>query len=189
MNRSDHRSRRFSTRIFLAGLLLLGLIATSFPLATLASAPSCTLACCAGLPEHAAGSCMGGSCHAGVLEKQAQPIIAAEADDELCGLARIGQTGIPTVYADEVGDQQTAKGTDQQVSFATLTKPCQPECGACAAGTNNSSRQRKNLAGRSIACLVPPLDSEPGSLTDLVSPLPERLSTSTSPRGPPSSFS
>src|SRR5690349_10464722 len=55
--------KRIVVRTVLAVSLLLAFLASSFPLTTIASGPMCTLACCAGRPPHAAGSCMNGSCH------------------------------------------------------------------------------------------------------------------------------
>ena len=65
LNRQSSRSPLvWVSRLLVGATLLLSLLASSFPLGTLASGPMCTLACCAGRAPHAAGSCMNGSCHA-----------------------------------------------------------------------------------------------------------------------------
>lgn len=58
-------------RATLAATLLLMLVAGSIVWPAAASGPLCTLACCASRAPHAAGSCMHGSCEAGVSANNA----------------------------------------------------------------------------------------------------------------------
>src|SRR5437773_12232223 len=86
-------SRIRVARAVLGATLLFSILTSSFPLATLASGPMCTLACCAGPSAHVAGSCMNGSCHAfltGHTKKiHAHHEAPTEKTEELCGLSRL----------------------------------------------------------------------------------------------------
>src|ERR1700687_1161307 len=90
---SRRSTPRAAPRIVLAAALLLALVSSTFPVAALASAPMCHLACCAGRAPHAAGSCMNGSCHAFLTGHTKKIHIHHEAPTEqteqLCGLSRL----------------------------------------------------------------------------------------------------
>src|SRR4051794_5140490 len=77
-------------RVFLATILLLGFVASTLPLESIASGPLCTLSCCAGRAPHAAGSCMNGSCHAflGKDSSHHRAPVGTQVNEQLCGLAR-----------------------------------------------------------------------------------------------------
>jgi len=189
MCRNGYRgARSFVARIVVAGLLLGALLATNLPLATLAQAPACTLACCAGMPSHAAGSCMGGSCHSGLLVHQHRTRRAPEAEP-ICGIpqAITSKSVIPTVYAEDSA-LTTGQSTQPQVSSAVMAKPCQPDCGAGASGSINLNRQRDKVLLRMSALLKPHtsfvLASAVGSNHRIVDP----MVWSGTPRGPPNSF-
>lgn len=191
-------TRILVARIFVAALLLLALLSITFPLASLASAPACTLACCAGLPSHAAGSCMGGSCLAGVLpheksdetSEETRPIAAipTAGDDELCGLSNAVSRAaiVPTVYADA---EIESNNPGPYVSIPALTKPCQPDCGACLSSTNNRNRQRESFAARSLGSFTPPRHVEFKQLEHTDTKLLEPQRHRGTPRGPPNAFS
>jgi hypothetical protein len=123
--------------VLLASVLLAGLLASIFPLETLATGRTCSLACCAGRTPHAAGSCMDGACHA-ALKKHSSQIHSShpkEITEQLCGLARFARILKSRERSEtiEVSSQQNESGTTQ-LSSTTITKPCAPDCGSCGAG-------------------------------------------------------
>jgi hypothetical protein len=124
-------------RTALAAILLAGLLGGVLPLETLASGQMCTLACCAGRAPHAAGSCMDGSCHA-ALKKHSSHLQSShrkQITEQLCGAAR---------FARRLSSRESIKSAAHsakedesqhaQLSSATITKPCLPDCGSCGSG-------------------------------------------------------
>ena len=188
-NGDQLRARFVVARTGVAALLLLALLSISFPLATLAGAPACTLACCAGLPSHAAGSCMGGSCHSGLL-REIHTTTVVDEQDSLCGLSKeFGATlTVPTVYADSAVAPESVR-TESQLSSSVLTKPCQAECGVCVSGTNNSNRQRKSVLSNTIKSITPPTSAEIEFLAPSVGQFLDPLRYHAGSRGPPNSLS
>src|SRR6266849_4998525 len=84
----------FAARAILGAILMLGLLSGSLPFASVSSAPVCKLACCVGRPPHAAGSCMSGSCHTGLVlhpatSNHAYEHIRKDRAEPLCGAAKI----------------------------------------------------------------------------------------------------
>ena len=144
---TDHlRARRSVARTVLTTVLLLGVLAVNIPYSSLASSTQCNLACCAGLPAHEAGSCMGGSCHTGllkVLRAHARRYATNEENPEpLCGAPK----QITGNVASRINPDTVKADENQNNRIATaLKKPCESECGACA-GSVNSGRQRHSIA-------------------------------------------
>src|SRR3954469_18849725 len=131
MNEGQHPGTCLTAvRYCVATVLLIALLASAFPSGAWAAAPTCTLACCAGMPAHAAGSCMGGSCHAGLLKHESATALPATGEAEsLCGLRSQQTIPIPTIVADSSDDELIV---DQpHLGSSALTKPCLLECGAC----------------------------------------------------------
>src|ERR1051325_8821195 len=139
-------------RIFLAAALLLGFIASTLPLATIASGPMCTLACCAGRAPHAAGSCMNGSCHAVLsnLPRKNPSAPRYQLREQLCGLSRFSQTNFrvtrTVLPANKTIQRQTETRTQAQLSAHTIATPCEPGCGSGAASAFGGSH-RERTAG------------------------------------------
>jgi hypothetical protein len=133
-------------RLSLAGILLAGVFAGTFPLATIASGPMCMLACCAGRVPHTASSCMNGSCHA-FLSKQANRKRArskAATQEQWCGVSRIALAH--ALSSRHVRRVQVSVNEhvspEAQLSSSTITKPCQPDCGTSGSGFASSYRHR-----------------------------------------------
>jgi hypothetical protein len=137
-------------RIFLSAALLACVLASVFPAAAVASGPMCTLACCEGRAPHAAGSCMNGSCHTGLLGKSEslhfhtqKVVLKAE---RLCGLLRITSANsfrqrISRIQFDEASRQPA------RVSSASLGNACEPDCGRfCVSSFSNRNRPRSHAA-------------------------------------------
>jgi hypothetical protein len=159
LNRQSWGSTAFrAARVLLGSTLLLSILWANIPSAAIASGPMCTLTCCAGRAPHAAGSCMNSSCHAFLaghnqtLHVHKTPIQTAE---PLCGLSSVRKNVSRLLFTEAVATEPSqdsdsnysheTSNTDADhasVSTGTLTKPCQPDCGACASGFASSKRQR-----------------------------------------------
>ena len=191
-------------RAILAATLLLALLSNNFPSSVFASGQMCELACCAGRPPHAAGSCMNGSCHTGLLAGS-KPIhihvrIANQKSDPLCGLIRVTAAGTlkflqvqgpdagsfdpsSNAPADSSGSRKSPT-EKARVSVTVLTKPCQPDCGA---GSFSSSQRRSRDSAATPSLHKP---RGPSSLQvkytadDLAKAL-DALCERSRPRGPP----
>jgi hypothetical protein len=173
----------------LAIALLAGLLASIFPSETLATAPMCTLACCAGRAPHAAGSCMDGSCQAALRKRSthshgARPPVR----EQFCGFSSLTRRHVSLRGANlmPAGQSQTKSHHSQLASFA-INKPCRPDCGGCASGfaslnrnhaaAARGDRQRATSHHQSANSYILPLRTLTGA---------RRRSA---PRGPPVSFS
>jgi hypothetical protein len=203
-------------RAVLAVALLLTLVAGSIALPAAARGPLCTLACCAGRVPHAAGSCMHGSCQAGVSTHnsasnnshhthhhdgaQASEVSAGSGVfskvQASVGASEMGE--VPTIEAApyessaNAGEKPEAGANGSNglaLSGTRLAKPCEADCGACASGSPASKRSRSaaTLAGSIHA-------RSPSSLKLAAGKHPLThidlvLSRQSVPRGPPILFS
>jgi hypothetical protein len=156
-----------AARTTLAITILLTLVAGSIVLPAAASGPLCALACCAGRAPHEAGSCMHGSCQAGGTtlnaaskskrhshhheEQQAQESDASASRLAFAGIAAsVGGSdmeNVPTIDAADDGGRQPSDVAENttirsEVSATVLSKPCQPDCGACASSFAAPKRSR-----------------------------------------------
>jgi hypothetical protein len=134
-----------SGRIILATTLLLGVIASSLPLAAIAGGPTCTLACCAGRAPHAAGSCMNGSCHAFLsthLKKTHHHQLASDKIESMCGLtqpakgttsASLGKIVLNVRASVVTNKDRNRSPSSIRISSPSMSKPCQPDCASISA--------------------------------------------------------
>jgi hypothetical protein len=146
-------------RMVTSGVLVLALLSGIAPFKSAAAGNLCTMACCAGLPPHAAGSCHMDLPSSGKLAPEAAP----ETEDKLCGLSNTnvgavkgiaaGVMGMttndePSLNLDDVtvdasdhcqvnsqtdaADLSTSGDLDDAASIAarSLAKPCPPGCGS-----------------------------------------------------------
>jgi hypothetical protein len=204
-----------AARAVLGVTLLLTLVGGSIALPAAASGPLCTLACCAGRAPHAAGSCMHGSCGTGLASHNAasngpnkahhhheqQPVGESDQASAFPGAtASVGGSemgDVPTieatpyeVSADAGGQADTTEAAANRsnvpaMAATVLSKPCQPDCGACPSGF--AARKRS----RSAATLATPSRARPPSSIKLATgrdPLTHTrsaLGRQSVPRGPP----
>jgi hypothetical protein len=183
------RSRAIQVaRIFLSAALLACILASVFPAAAVASGPMCMLACCEGRAPHAAGSCMNGSCHTGLLERSKNLHLHTEnvvSVGHLCGLLRITSANsfsqkISRVQFDGILSQPL------RVSPSSFGKSCEPNCGGlCVSGFSNRHRNQAPLTA---------FNSRRPSLSEISLPSDSRFFRNlvaryrqSVPRGPPSS--
>ena len=172
-------------RVTLATILLLGLLGGMFPLETLASAPTCALACCAARAPHAAGSCLNGSCHA-VSGKRKQ--LRARLREPLCSSTLIARDVARKRYPTIIGAEKTTTAS-AEVYSSTISKPCSPDCGSCPSSFENSGSQR------SVALTAPtPLPKPPSGIQQLnarsaLNQTLHALCRQCAPRAPPISLS
>lgn len=163
------RTPLFAARAILGAILVLGLLSGSLPFASVSSAPVCKLACCVGRPPHAAGSCMSGSCHTGLVlhpatSNHAHDHIGKNRAEPLCGAAKMTTSAailrmqeVPTADNSSATDgrttdqRQSARGGPEQresVTTAVAVKPCQTDCGGCVSGSTSHNRQ----SDRAVLC-------------------------------------
>lgn len=155
-----------AARASLAVVLLLTLVAGSIALPAAASGPMCTLSCCVGRAPHAAGSCMGGSCDAGVSarnpvsnthhshhhQNQGQPEDSEPSDSQqpFAGIMASADSEIGEMPTIEAAPYEASAETDaaqnrtgqSAISAAVLSKPCRQDCGLCASGFVTPKRPR-----------------------------------------------
>lgn len=202
-------------RLMCAGMLLLAFVSTSVPLITSAapSSTACARSCCAGKAPHAAGSCEHGSCHAALparrkssnhRQRVSQPI------EQLCGVPRGLETkslakgysssgisrekngALPNGRASDTNkpsDTKRLTDTNQlKLSPASVTMPCQPECGGFLAGFSSSRQQNTATIGHGPR-LRPAAQVLLARRDDLSPKSLDALSEHRAPRGPPLSLS
>lgn len=190
MLRLNRRARVKSlARIFVATILLSGVMTGALPVVTEASGEMCALSCCAGRAPHAAGSCMNGSCKA-FLRKSKRAAVKPEVHDRLCGLvyAMRSTVSVPKALrtAKNTGHGHKAAEKQAQLSSDTIAKPCDPGCGAGAAsGFSGSSRERDSAAlSHSLKSRPPTLTKRLDSKFALIKTL-NALCRQSAPRAPP----
>jgi hypothetical protein len=147
-------------RAILAAILLLTLVGGSIVWPAAASGPMCTLACCAGRAPHLAGSCMDASCHAGVATQNPASPNSHQAHHHQEQPAE-ESADVPTIEADSsepYADNREQDGHTDKTEVASnrsrvpgiqatvFSKPCRPECGACASGFASPKRARNAAA-------------------------------------------
>jgi hypothetical protein len=145
-------------------MLLLAILWGDIPSSAVATGPRCTLACCAGRAPHAAGSCMNGSCHAGLMAHRKATDIhhepPAQQSERFCGFPRSTAraslfsllvaavdhgSGVDSEYPR--GSRAAGKAPDRaKISALALAKPCQPDCGAGTFSSTNQRRPRQTAA-------------------------------------------
>src|SRR2546430_2055706 len=129
----------------LATLLIAALLALNFPIEVLAAgARACTLACCAGWPAHAAGSCMTGSCHAAIGNSKARKKFATQSSETFCGLS-LRTSVVAKRLAVRRLPPNGVFGNSSRQSELTATlfeRPCASDCGAYTPGFGTRKRPR-----------------------------------------------
>jgi hypothetical protein len=163
--------------------IALSFIATLAPIALASLAKSNTMACCAGKAA--------GHCDSGIAPKQLPPPKA----EPMCGLETAGlvDDGI-TIVAEPYSEShhshsQTAETDSSQpaAESASLSQPCQMDCGACLVGLSRQQKRERSLV-QTFAFRTPSLTS-----SDRFEYLSLLFSSNegwkqTSPRGPPSAI-
>ena len=197
-------------RLICAGVVLLGFVSTSVPLITsaAASSTSCALSCCAGKAPHPAGSCEHGSCHAALPSQRKstkQRPRVSQATEQLCGVPRgleiksvarrdqvsskTAKKNIGVLPYGRASDPNQFTDTNQpNLSPASLTMPCQPECGGCLAGFANTSQRNTATIGHGLS-QRPLAKLRLARRDDLPAKILDALSEHRAPRGPPLSLS
>jgi hypothetical protein len=204
-----------AARAILAVALLLTLVAGSIAWPAAASGPLCTLSCCAGKAPHAAGSCMHGSCVSNVSARkpasnssqhdhhhhEQQPAEESNSSGAFPGImASVGGSDmgeVPTIEATpyelpanedaltDTGGPSSNKSNGPVISATVISKPCQYDCGACAAGfaAPKRSRNAAALTGRGLA-QPPSAVRLPAAKHHLLN-ISSALGRQSVPRGPP----
>jgi hypothetical protein len=202
---TEYRAHKFTSklrpaigRVLALALILSALTALITPFASSASGSSCAMACCMGMPAHAAGSC---GDH-GAAEKSPEP--GRDPDDPLCRPAQALKPAAPptptetvTIVAEPDGsgcgtgdghgetDSETAVDPLPRFSGRSLKEPCGQECGAC------SVNGRQMRSGRETALPTAQLPRTPSVARRRVTPVSSSLAIRqalrrrTVPRGPP----
>ena len=179
-------------RVFLATVFLIGFVASSFPLETIASGPTCTLACCAGRAPHAAASCMNGSCHAFLKSRSKRSHQHNGAYSEtFCGLTRFSQLN-RSLFSVRVQSSAKGEGSAKErdsnsllLSGGMISSPCDPNCGGVISSASSQTRPRQFIA---LAYANKPRPPSPSRQCRFA---PSRFKTlsgfgkQVSPRGPP----
>ena len=168
----NRRSSRLA-RIGVAALLAIAFLSTTVPLATVSAGSVCRLECCAARATHAAGSCMNGTCHAGIKLQRSKLRVSLPfaPTEQVCGLQRLIKQ--PINHAAPTGG-----GTDGSV--AKLVAPCDADCGICGVSPVSAKEKLAVVA----AYRLQPAQTSCSIPCDRASSA-ERSQPEYSPRGPP----
>jgi hypothetical protein len=184
------RTKRFASAT-LASLLLAGLLASLFPLETLATGQMCNLACCAGRAPHAAGSCMDGSCYAALKKHSThnRSFQRRQVAEQFCGLSRFARKPASR-KSDQAVEVSSTKNESEstRLSSSTISKPCLPNCGSC--GSGSAATDFRNHAVMARRQQSRPLAAT--GLSDVSSAVSLTIKTllrQSAPRAPPITFS
>ena len=177
----DSRHKRFAhgIRYLLCFLVALSFTAPLIPIVS-ASSGSSTMPCCAGKAGH---------CDSGIAPKQVLP----PTSEPMCGLkeATMEDDGITIVAEPSQTEPQhshtrTAESDRSQpaAESASLSEPCQMDCGACLASSTRTQKRERALAQAIAPRLSSPATSASFKYQSLL------FSSNvdwkqTSPRGPP----
>ena len=204
MQRGAHpRQIIFVARAVLATLILGSLLTATIPFAAASSGAMCALACCAGRPPHAAGSCMNGSCQAviPIRSTTARHGVSTEGGsdrvthhihtptvEELCGLSPASRRAIGTRINLRSNKPRANATVRMHFTAAALVKPCQPNCGGGASGSGTFNRQRDSVVVAHGTRPRPPTDLRLFSFARHGAQNLDALCRESAPRGPPSSI-
>lgn len=188
------RHCRAVIRNALAVWMMLASLSMTGSLIVPAAASSESMPCCAGKASHSAGSCKTGVCRA--RHHHLKSIVPGILETEpLCGLRNF-KTEVrarrllrsPLALNSKSGLKQPMVDPARMIVPGALTKPCSPDCGACAAGSPGRQSQ-SNLAASldrkstsPVGCLR--VDGRRASAA-----VKEIVSRFSSPRAPPISLS
>lgn len=112
-NFSTTGRRRIAARAVLAVTLVLTLAAGSIIRPAAASGPTCSLSCCSGREPHDAGSCMEGSCEAGISKRPLDSNGPNHSHHQLQQPAHESDSSLPRAFA---GITASAGGADMHAS-------------------------------------------------------------------------
>jgi hypothetical protein len=133
----------------------------------------CTLACCAALPPHAAGSCMHGSCHAKLAHQTHRPTQT----ENFCGAHRLlHATGLAPHDA-----------TPQPNNFVTnvIGHSCPPDCCAGTGCATSQHRPRETALITHAARPRPPTRLRLHAVTHSLTYTRNARGRQSAPRAPP----
>lgn len=150
-NCSSQARLQRTARTILALLLLTVLLSGSLPFTSVSATSICNLACCAGKAPHAAGSCMGGSCHDELSNHSTHDLTADQETETLCGVPKhltslksVPVVEFPTIEAEDTQDTSSAgqvtHTNGNHFSVSSVETPCRQDCGGGAFNSSNSKR-------------------------------------------------
>ena len=196
MNRQSSRVLRVA-KLILGAIILLSILWSNIPTASLASGPMCNLVCCAGRAPHAAGSCMNGSCHAFLVGRAKTSKIHGQLplhdSEQLCGLLRrktwksVSLRGSPglTLATPSERSRGSRAPDATSVSMSTLGKPCQLDCGTGTFSSSSQWRQRDTGTISHADKPRPPLTPRHEHSSSNFATTLDALCRRSRPRGPP----
>lgn len=180
MKHSRHKRFAIGIRSLLCLLVALSFTAPLIPIVS-ASSGSSTMPCCAGKAGH---------CESGIAPKQVLPPIS----EPMCGLkeATMEDDGItivaePSQTESPHSHSQTAETDRSQpaAESASLSEPCQMDCGACLGSSTRTQKRERALAQAIALRLSSPTSSDRFKYLSLLFSSNDDWKQ-TSPRGPPS---
>ena len=119
-----HKKHKHLSQGILCFFVALSFFATLLPIA---SASSDTMPCCVGKEA--------GHCDSGIFAKEVPP-----PSEPMCGLDNI------TVVAAPSHKEKEFETTSHAAESTSVSKPCQMECGACAASSTRQQKREKAIA-------------------------------------------
>jgi hypothetical protein len=154
--RSSYTASRAIARTILATLLALALLSGVAPLSSLSRSHQCRMACCAGKPPHAEGSC---SVAFAAAEDEREPADAPEGEAQAAHSHHAHDASSSASMKMASSDQDVAEHPTSQLSSLSkkssptlkvvsqvLTTPCSPECLAGALASTQLPGQRDAAA-------------------------------------------
>ena len=192
-----NRIRR--SKALLGATLILSILASSFSLATLASGPTCHLACCAGRAPHATGSCMNDSCHTFLSRSKTTHThyrFPVQRPEQFCGIRRgkqftatlLGKSTTVNFLAYSKRSPGRRAPGEASLSTKALGKPCEQDCGAGTLASSRQSRPRESVTSDADRPRPPSITRHRPSLSNLAKAS-DAVTRQLRLRGPPTSSS
>jgi hypothetical protein len=152
----------FLPRMVVAVVLVLALLSGIAPFKSASAGNLCTMACCAGLPPHAAGSCHMEMSAPGKLTPEPTP--EAESD-ELCGLPKAEDGATEVITGASAGVMGMTTGGESSLNLDDVTVDASDHCqvnsqtddtGTSGDGNSDRSDYSASIAAHSLARPCPP---------------------------------
>ena len=171
-------------RLALAVALLGAFLLNFTPLPLVSAGSMCTLACCAGSAPHAAGSCMGKSCHAPLHFKGHHGFsrVANASNERFCGSVR--NIKIKTLVAVDSGELSAQHDHFTALRMA-IEQQCSLDCASCLVAFSNANQKKNPATMPEPIRICSPALARRFRLDQVRVGLSETSSGNCSPRGPP----
>lgn len=144
-------SQHFKRRVVVVAVVLCSVVVVALPLNAVSADSTCKLDCCAARAPHAAGSCVGGTCHA-VIKDRRHAHAASLSGEKFCH-STLGTGAWARLFTASRLLFQASRTNNRpqlEADSSSIAQPCPADCGAVtsAFGAVKGSTTRVNSAWR-----------------------------------------